>query len=92
MAGSRWSSCSPAATAEVEGPLARPDLSLPQLEGYVVARVPAFRAHKPYVCPGCDGTVGVRVGHVVAWPDDLPDLRRHWHQHCWRLASRRGRA
>jgi hypothetical protein len=63
----------------------------PAVPGYVVETVPAFRATKAYVCPGCDGTIAPRVGHVVAWPDDLVDLRRHWHRHCWRLAARAGR-
>jgi hypothetical protein len=66
-------------------------LALPQLEGYVVDRVPGFRATKAYVCPGCDAAIAPRVGHVVAWPEDLVDLRRHWHLHCWRIATRRGR-
>jgi hypothetical protein len=28
---------------------------------------------------------------VVAWPEHLPDDRRHWHLHCWRVAAGRGR-
>ncbi len=67
------------------------DLELPQVPGHQVARVPSFRADKEYLCPGCGNTIAPRVGHVVAWPDDLVDLRRHWHLHCWRLAARRGR-
>jgi hypothetical protein len=66
-------------------------LDLPTLAGYEVSRVPGFRATKPYVCPGCGGDIGRGVGHVVAWPEDLVDERRHWHLHCWRLACRRGR-
>ncbi len=69
----------------------RPDAFLPALEGYVVARVPAYRATKDYVCPDCDNIIVLGQGHVVAWPDDLVDERRHWHLHCWRVASRRGR-
>jgi hypothetical protein len=69
----------------------RPDLSLPELEGYVVQRVPAFQATKPYVCPDCDNGILGGQGHVVVWPDGLVDERRHWHLHCWRVASRRGR-
>lgn len=64
---------------------------LPQLEGYLVDRVPAFRATKAYVCPGCGSVIVERQGHVVAWPDGLVDLRRHWHTHCWRIAAARGR-
>lgn len=66
-------------------------LDLPQLEGYEVDRVPAFKADKDYVCPGCGNQIPARTGHVVAWPQELVDLRRHWHLHCWRLAVRRGR-
>ncbi len=69
----------------------RPDAFLPALDGYVVQRVPAFRATKDYVCPSCDNIIGVGQGHVVVWPDGLVDESRHWHLHCWRMASRRGR-
>lgn len=71
--------------------LPRPDPNLPRLDGYEVDRVPAFRATKDYVCPGCGNGIPARTGHVVAWPEDLVDLRRHWHQHCWRHAVNRGR-
>jgi hypothetical protein len=64
---------------------------LPAVPGYVVDRVPGYRADKVYVCPGCGATIPAGVGHVVAWPEDLVDLRRHWHLHCWRIAARRGR-
>jgi hypothetical protein len=64
---------------------------LPGLAGYTVALVPAYRAVKDYRCPGCGNEVGAGVGHVVAWPDGEPDERRHWHRHCWRIATRRGR-
>ena len=68
------------------------DLTLPELPGHRVSRVPAFRASKTYVCPECGNTIMPGTGHVVAWPEDVVDLRRHWHLHCWRLAARRGRA
>ncbi|MTV26965.1 hypothetical protein FTX61_16310 [Nitriliruptoraceae bacterium ZYF776] len=71
--------------------LPRPDPNLPRLDGYEVDRVPAFRAAKGYVCPGCGNPIPPRTGHVVAWPDGLVDDRRHWHLHCWRLAANRGR-
>jgi len=67
------------------------DPFLPRLEGYTVRRVPAFRAHKGYVCPGCGNAVLAGAGHVVVWPEDESDLRRHWHHHCWRIAAGRGR-
>ena len=68
-----------------------PDALLPQLAGWVVQRVPAYQAGKPYVCPHCHNPIGAGHGHVVAWPDDLADERRHWHLHCWRVAAGRGR-
>lgn len=67
------------------------ELDLPQLAGYEVDRVPGFRADKEYLCPGCGNPIPARTGHVVAWPEDLVDQRRHWHLHCWRLTVRRGR-
>lgn len=72
-------------------PLQPDDPFLPTLAGYVVHRVPAYRAAKRYVCPGCQNDVPSGQGHVVAWPDHLPDDRRHWHLHCWRVAAGRGR-
>lgn len=67
------------------------DPFLPTLEGYEVHRVPGYRATKTYVCPACGNPVPSGQGHVVAWPAELPDDRRHWHLHCWRVAARRGR-
>jgi hypothetical protein len=67
------------------------DPSLPQLAGYTVRRVPGFRARGPYLCPACERELAPGQGHVVAWPDEQAELRRHWHLHCWRLACRRGR-
>lgn len=68
------------------------DPFLPQLDGYEVMRVPGVRARKAYACPGCHQHIERGVGHVVAWPEDQVDDRRHWHLHCWRIAVRRGRA
>lgn len=59
---------------------------------YLVRDVPADRATKAYVCPGCGNTIAAGTAHVVAWPES-PGLgfdsgleeRRHWHRHCWRL-------
>lgn len=66
-------------------------MAVPQLDGYVARRVHPVHARKPYRCPACGNGIEVREGHVVAWPEDVVDLRRHWHHHCWRLAVRRGR-
>lgn len=69
----------------------RPDPFLPHLPGYEVQRVPAYQAVKDYVCPDCGNTIGPGLGHVVVWPEGEVEERRHWHLHCWRGASRRGR-
>jgi hypothetical protein len=59
-----------------------------RLDGYVVRPVGAWRAEKDYVCPGCGNTVPEGEAHVVVWPEDDSDLRRHWHRHCWRIEVR----
>jgi len=64
---------------------------VPGLEGYEAHFVPAFRATKPYRCPGCHNDIVTGVSHTVAWPIEYVDDRRHWHLHCWRVAARRGR-
>lgn len=58
---------------------------VPAPPGHVARWVDAFRARKDYVCPRCDGRVAAGTGHVVAWPQELSDMRRHWHAHCWDL-------
>jgi hypothetical protein len=63
----------------------------PEFDGFEVRWITGARATKDYVCPECTGTVPARTGHVVAWPQDDNEGRRHWHAHCWRLAVRRGR-
>ena len=46
-------------------------------------RVLPYEARKDYVCPGCHQTIPAGMGHIVAVPQDAPDLRRHWHAACW---------
>lgn len=46
-------------------------------------RVQPYEARKDYVCPGCHQTIPAGMGHIVAVPQDAPDLRRHWHGACW---------
>jgi hypothetical protein len=60
---------------------------------WTVQPVAAAQAQKQYVCPGCGRTVDIGVAHVVVWRadgvlGDSADLaaRRHWHEHCWRIA------
>jgi hypothetical protein len=59
------------------------------LEGYEVRRVDGVDAAKEYTCPDCGNVVPEGEGHVVVWPEDDPELRRHWHHHCWRIEVRR---
>jgi hypothetical protein len=68
-----------------------PTLTPGSVPGYEARLVPAFRAAKAYRCPTCEQPIAPRTGHVVAWPEDIVEERRHWHHHCWRLAVRRGR-
>lgn len=60
------------------------------LDGYQVKRIDGARALKDYVCPECGNTITTGEAHVVVWRDGDPDLRRHWHRHCWRVEVRRG--
>lgn len=48
-----------------------------------VRRVQPYQAQKQYICPGCNNTIPVGMGHVVTVPSGAPDLRRHWHHACW---------
>ncbi|CAN5276525.1 MAG: hypothetical protein H0V93_10850 [Euzebyales bacterium] len=59
------------------------------LDGYEVRVVDGDRGHKDYVCPSCGNGVVAGESHVVVWPEDDSDLRRHWHKHCWRIEVRR---
>lgn len=60
-------------------------------DGWEVHLVPGYRANKDYLCPDCGNPIPAGVGHVVAWPLDVVDDRRHWHRHCWRIAAGRDR-
>lgn len=42
-----------------------------------------YEAVKTYLCPGCNREIPPGMGHMVAIPQDAPDLRRHWHRGCW---------
>ena len=68
------------------GPSADDDLELP---GYEVRRIDGERTSKAYVCPECGNTIPEGEAHVVVWPEQDGDLRRHWHRHCWRIEVRR---
>ena len=60
-----------------------------EMDGYEVSEVPEHKADKDYICPDCGNVIPQGEAHVVVFPDDDPDLRRHWHRHCWRLEVRR---
>jgi hypothetical protein len=66
-------------------------LDLPELSGFEVRRVHGVAARKVYRCPECARDIAVGQSHVVAWPREQSDLRRHWHTGCWRAVARRGR-
>jgi hypothetical protein len=38
---------------------------------------------KVYRCPGCDHEIALGTPHIVAWPADRVEDRRHWHTPCW---------
>ncbi len=50
---------------------------------FAVRRVGGGASDKTYRCPGCDQEVSGATPHVVAWPQDRVDDRRHWHTACW---------
>ena len=41
-------------------------------------------------CPYCNREIPPGKPHVVAWPDEEMELRRHWHIGCWERELRRG--
>lgn len=51
---------------------------------WVVRSVSGTAATKAYRCPGCSQEILPGVPHVVAWPADGTQERRHWHTGCWR--------
>lgn len=56
---------------------------------WMVRTVPGERTTKNYRCPGCDHEIRPGTQHVVTWPEDEPDDRRHWHTACWTARGRR---
>ena len=60
---------------------------------YTMQQVSAERALKVYTCPGCNLQIPEGQAHVVVFRADsilgddaaIAD-RRHWHNHCWRIA------
>ncbi|WP_080795380.1 hypothetical protein [Corynebacterium pacaense] len=52
-------------------------------EPYMVRQMGSAAARKFYVCPGCNQNIPPGVAHIVAWPRERADDRRHWHSACW---------
>ena len=44
---------------------------------------------KAYRCPGCDMEIKPGTPHIVAWPNESVDDRRHWHSACWNKRTHR---
>lgn len=84
----------PRARRDIESLLGEDDGDVGELAlpGYEVRRIDSARAVKDYLCPDCGNTVPQGEAHVVVWPEGESDLRRHWHQHCWRLEVRRSKS
>jgi hypothetical protein len=60
---------------------------------YTIQPISKQGALKVYTCPGCQLSIEPGVAHLVAWREDgimgeAADVadRRHWHNHCWRVA------
>jgi hypothetical protein len=52
-------------------------------DGWHLRVVQPYRATKLYRCPGCNQEIFPRTLHLVVWPEDSPEQRRHWHRSCW---------
>jgi len=57
---------------------------------WVVRAITGSSSGKAYRCPGCDQEIRPVTPHIVAWPVDAEDERRHWHTPCWSARARRG--
>jgi len=60
---------------------------------YTVQPIGANNALKDYRCPGCNQIITPGTAHLVAWEEESirgsnrgVEDRRHWHNHCWRIA------
>ncbi len=73
----------PAATGDGSEPLRAPDIVASAPDGWQVRLVQPGGATKEYRCPGCNQEIRPGTKHVVAWREDDPEGRRHWHLPCW---------
>ena len=60
-----------------------------QEDEYMVRKITGSTSTKPYRCPGCDQLIPTATPHIVAWPIDDIELRRHWHTACWNKRNAR---
>jgi hypothetical protein len=58
---------------------------------WVVRRLTGASSTKTYRCPGCQQEIRPATPHVVVWPSQTVDMRRHWHNPCWNSRSRQRR-
>ena len=81
----------PAAQTRASSPLGGDEAAAWRGEPYLVRRLGAAGARKPYRCPGCDQEIRPGTPHLVVWPAHEPDAdhRRHWHAACWQARDRR---
>ena len=58
-------------------------------DGFTVRALTGASSTKVYRCPGCDHEIRMATPHIVAWPTEDPETRRHWHTPCWNSRSKR---
>jgi len=73
---------------DTEEPLRAPDVARAAPPGWQVRVVQPASAVKEYRCPGCNHEIRPGTKHIVAWREDDPDARRHWHTACWDRSRR----
>lgn len=56
---------------------------------WVVQSISGSTSVKEYRCPGCDMEIKPATPHIVAWPQEDVEQRRHWHTACWKKRSHR---
>lgn len=63
---------------------------IPAPPGWQAKQYKGAGAGGDYVCPRCSRGVTRATDHVLAWPDDDTERRRHWHSVCWASAVKEG--
>ncbi|WP_374215982.1 hypothetical protein [Frankia sp. AiPs1] len=58
---------------------------------WVVRPVTGAATAKVYRCPGCDHEINPGTAHLVVWPPERVEDRRHWHRPCWDRRCRAAR-